>query len=172
MIGEFRANGGEVAAPYDDPPPMLLLHTIGAGSGKEHIVPMRGLPDGESLYVFASAHGNDRHPDWYYNFVANPEITIEKGTETLAVRAIELRGAEWDAIFALHTARFPIFAEYERKLARTIPVIHLDQREPRDGPKKGRKQVATCIAREPDNVPGAVALLCMNHEPASAVPRS
>ena len=51
MIAEFRANHGEVAAPYDDPPPMLLLHTIGARSGKEHIVPMRGLPDGESLYA-------------------------------------------------------------------------------------------------------------------------
>ena len=134
VISEFRANRGEVAAPYDDPPPMLLLHTIGARSGKEHIVPMRGLPDGESLYVFASAHGNDRHPDWYYNLVANPDITIEKGTDTLTVRATVLRGAERDAIFARHAARFPIFAEYERKLARTIPVIRLDRREPRDGP--------------------------------------
>jgi deazaflavin-dependent oxidoreductase (nitroreductase family) len=133
VIDEFRANGGEVAAPYDDPPPMLLLHTIGAKSGKEHIVPMRGLPDGESLYVFASAHGSDRHPDWYYNIVANPDITIEKGTETFAVRATVLNGAERDAIFARHAARFPIFAEYERKLARIIPVIRLDRRGLRDG---------------------------------------
>src|SRR5919112_4198053 len=72
VIDEFRANGGEVAAPYDDPPPMMLLHTFGARSGKEHIVPMRGLPDGESLYVFASAHGSN----WYYNLVVNPDITI------------------------------------------------------------------------------------------------
>ena len=49
VIAEFRANGGVVAAPYDDPPPMLLLHTIGAKSGKEHVVPMRSLPDGETL---------------------------------------------------------------------------------------------------------------------------
>ena len=137
VIDEFRANGGEVAASYDDPPPMLLLHTIGAMSGKEHIVPMRGLPDGESLYVFASAHGSDRHPDWYYNLVANPDITIEMGTETLAVRATVLHGAERDAIFARHAARFPIFTEYERKLARTIPVIRLDRREPRSGDEKG-----------------------------------
>jgi deazaflavin-dependent oxidoreductase (nitroreductase family) len=139
VIDEFRANGGEVAAPYDDPPPMLLLHTIGARSGKEHIVPMRGLPDGESLYVFASAHGSDRHPDWYYNLVANPDITIGKGTETLAVRATVLHGAERDAIFARHAARFPIFTEYERKLARTIPVIRLDPRQVRHG-KQERKE--------------------------------
>lgn len=139
VIAEFRANHGEVAAPYDDPPPMLLLHTIGARSGKEHIVPMRGLPDGESLYVFASAHGSDRQPDWYYNLVANPDITIEKGTETLAVRATVLHGAERDAIFARHAARFPIFTEYERKLARTIPVIRLDPRQVRHG-KQERKE--------------------------------
>lgn len=128
VIAEFRANAGKVVAPYDDPPPMLLIHTIGARSGKEHIVPMRSLPDGESFYVFASAHGSDRQPDWYYNLVANPDITIEKGAETRAVRATVLHGEERAAIFARHAARFPVFAEYERKLARTIPVIRLDRR--------------------------------------------
>jgi deazaflavin-dependent oxidoreductase (nitroreductase family) len=128
VIAEFRANKGEVAAPYDNPPPMLLVHTIGARSSKEHVVPMRAMPDGESLYIFASAHGSPRHPDWYHNIVANPEITIEKGTETIPVRAIEVTGAERDEIFARHAARFPVFAEYERKLDRTIPVIRLDHR--------------------------------------------
>jgi deazaflavin-dependent oxidoreductase (nitroreductase family) len=133
VIAEFRANHGEVAAPYDDPPPMLLVHTTGAKSGKEHIVPMRALPDGESLYVFASAHGSYRQPNWYYNLVANPDITIEKGTETLPVRATVLHGMEREVIFARHAARFPIFSEYERMLARTIPVIRLDRRQARDG---------------------------------------
>lgn len=53
IIAEFRANNGEVQAPYDDPPPMILLHTLGAKSGKEHVVPMRALPEGASLYIFA-----------------------------------------------------------------------------------------------------------------------
>lgn len=125
VIAEFRANGGEVAAPYPDPPPMLLLHTIGARSGREHIVPMRCLPDGETLYVFASAHGSAKHPDWYHNLIANPEIVIEKGTETIPVRATEIHGDERDAIFARQKARFETFAAYERKLERTIPVIAL-----------------------------------------------
>jgi deazaflavin-dependent oxidoreductase (nitroreductase family) len=128
VIAEFRANKGEVAAPYDNPPPMLLLHTIGARSGREHIVPMRCLVDGETLYVFASAHGSERNPDWYYNLVAHPEITIEKGTESIPVRATEVHGEERDAIFARQAARFPIFAEYQSKLQRTIPVVRLDHR--------------------------------------------
>jgi deazaflavin-dependent oxidoreductase (nitroreductase family) len=128
VIAEFRTNRGEVAAPYDDPPPMLLVHTVGARSGKEHVVPMRCLPDGETLYIFASSHGGARHPDWYHNVIAHPDIVIEKGTETIPVHATELRGDERAAIFSRQVARFPIFAEYERKLSRTIPVIRLDPR--------------------------------------------
>ena len=128
VIAEFRANQGQVRAPYDDPPPMLLLHTIGAKTGKERVVPMRAMPDGDALYVFASAHGSARHPDWYHNLVAHPDITIEKGTETIPVRATEVVGEERGTVFARHAARFPIFAEYQRNLARTIPVIRLDRR--------------------------------------------
>jgi deazaflavin-dependent oxidoreductase (nitroreductase family) len=128
VIAEFRANGGEVTSPYDDPPPMLLLHTIGARTGREHVVPMRCLPDGDSWYVFASAHGSDGHPDWYRNVVAHPDFTIEKGTETVPVHATERFGTERDAVFGRQAARFSIFAEYERKLQRTIPVIRLDRR--------------------------------------------
>jgi len=126
VIAEFRANGGRVVAPYPDPPPMLLLHTIGARSGKEHVVPMRCLPDGDARYVFASAHGSPRHPDWYHNLMAHPEIVIEEGTETIPVRASEVVGAEREAVFARQAARFPVFAEYERTTGRTIPVIRLD----------------------------------------------
>jgi len=128
VIAEFRANKGEVAAPYPDPPPMLLIHTIGAKSGKEHLVPMRCLPDGDTFYIFGSAHGRERNPDWYYNLVANPDIVIEKGAETIPVHATELFGEERDAIFARQAARFPIFAEYQSRLKRTIPVIRLDRR--------------------------------------------
>lgn len=128
VIAIFRANGGVVPAPYDDPPPMVLLHTIGARSGREHVVPMRAMPDADALYVFASAHGSPRHPDWYHNVVANPDIVIEVGTETLPVHAREVSGPERDAIFARQAERFPVFADYERRLGRRIPVIRLTRR--------------------------------------------
>lgn len=130
VIAEFHANGGEVAAPYDDPPPMLLLHTIGARSGREHIVPMRCLPSGDALYVFGSAHGSDRHPDWYHNVLAHPDFDVEMGTERFRVHATELHGAEREAIFARQAGRFPIFNEYQQRLTRTIPVIRLERWRP------------------------------------------
>jgi deazaflavin-dependent oxidoreductase (nitroreductase family) len=132
VIAEFRANQGQVAAPYDDPPPMLLLHTVGARSGREHVVPMRCLPEGDRLYVFASAHGSARNPDWYHNVMAHPDFDIERGTErrieVIPVHATEVHGPEREAIFDRQAARFPIFAEYQRALRRSIPVIRLDRR--------------------------------------------
>jgi hypothetical protein len=53
---------------------------------------------------------------------------IEKGSEIISVRASELVGVERDAIFARQAARFAIFAEYQSKLDRTIPVIRLERR--------------------------------------------
>lgn len=87
VIAHFRANAGQVPAPYDDPPPMVLLHTIGAKSGREHIVPMRAMVDGDALYIFASAHGSPRHPDWYYNLRAHPEIVMTRSVGAKRYRA-------------------------------------------------------------------------------------
>jgi deazaflavin-dependent oxidoreductase (nitroreductase family) len=87
------------------------------------------MPAGEALYIFASAHGSASGPDWYHNIIAHLDITIEQGTETIAVRATEVVGGERDAIFARHAARFPVFAEYQPNRARTIPVIRLDRRK-------------------------------------------
>ena len=128
VIAEFRANGGEVAAPYDNPPPMLLLHTLGARTGREHIVPMRTRIDGDAMYVFGSAHGNSRHPDWYRNVIANPDFLVDMGTETFPVRATEVTGAERERIFRAHATQFPVFANYEQQLERTIPVVRLERR--------------------------------------------
>ena len=84
--------------------------------------------DGDTLYIFGSARGSDRHPDWFYNLKAHPDIIIEMGTQTIPVRATETVGAEREAVFARQATRFPIFAEYERKTGRKIPVIRLDRR--------------------------------------------
>ena len=128
IIEEFRANRGIVAAPYDNPPPMLLVHTTGRRSGRDHVTPMRCLPEGDHWYVFASAHGSDRHPDWYRNLVADPDITIELGTETMPIHATVLEGVERDRVFTIQASRFPYFAELQQRLTREIPVVKLTRR--------------------------------------------
>lgn len=129
VIAAFRANGGAVAAPYDNPPPMVLLHTIGARTGREHIVPMRALVESETLYVFASAHGSARHPDWYRNVIANPDFDIEIGTDTIAVHATEITGSEREAVLARWIERVPVVAGVIERTPREIPVIRLTPRQ-------------------------------------------
>jgi deazaflavin-dependent oxidoreductase (nitroreductase family) len=131
VISLFRANQGRVPSPYeDDPPPMIIMHTLGARSGREHLVPLRAIPAGDDLLVFGSAHGKTTHPDWYYNMKAHPDFEIEIGTEVLPVHADEVTGAERDRLFRAHAERYPVFADYEQRLSRTIPVMRLTPREP------------------------------------------
>jgi deazaflavin-dependent oxidoreductase (nitroreductase family) len=131
VMSLFRRKNGFVPSPYeDDPPPMIIMHTIGARSGKEHLAPLRAIPAGDDLLVFGSAHGKATHPDWYYNMKAHPDFAIEIGTETRLVHAVEVTGEERDRLFEAHKARYPVFAEYEQRLARTIPVR---RRKPRAG---------------------------------------
>jgi len=79
--------------------------------------------------VFASKAGSDSNPDWYWNLRATPDVTIEVGDETIAVRATELSGAERDEKYRIQSERYPGFAGYQQKTSRTIPVIALTRRD-------------------------------------------
>ncbi len=127
IIDEFRANKGVVGGGFAGAP-MVILHTTGAKTGSAHVNPLVALPgDGDTLYIFASAAGAPKHPDWYYNLVAHPSVEVEYGEETFAATAVPVTGSERDEIFAKQVSIMPGFAEYEEKTAgiRTIPVVKL-----------------------------------------------
>src|SRR6201988_1461625 len=123
-IAEFRANHGRVSGPFEGAP-LVVLHTVGARSGKPRTNIMMYLADGGRYLVFASANGADDNPAWYWNLKANPDARIEVGDDIVDVHATELQGAERDDKYALQAERYPGFAEYERMTSRTIPVVAL-----------------------------------------------
>jgi deazaflavin-dependent oxidoreductase (nitroreductase family) len=131
IIEEFRANEGKVGG-YFDGATVLLLHTTGRRSGKDHVTPLVYLPDGDRWVVVGSKGGAPADPDWVRNLEVNPEATIEVGTETVPVRATEILrgGADWDDLYARQVERREGFAEYLVKTEgiRTIPVIVLERR--------------------------------------------
>jgi deazaflavin-dependent oxidoreductase (nitroreductase family) len=128
VIEEFRANGGKVGGDFEGAP-LLLLHHTGAKSGTERVTPLMWQQVGDGWAVFASKAGAPAHPDWYHNLVANPETTIEIGTERKPVTARVAEGEERDRIWEAQKERFPQFAGYEEKAPhRTIPVIVLEPR--------------------------------------------
>lgn len=123
-IAEFRANHGRVGGQFDGAP-LIVLHSVGARSGKPRTNIMMYLPDGDRYLVFASKSGADDNPAWYWNLKAKPDARIEVGDDIVDVHATVLQGAERDDKYAVQAERYPGFAEYERQTSRTIPVVAL-----------------------------------------------
>jgi deazaflavin-dependent oxidoreductase (nitroreductase family) len=127
LIEEYRANGGKLSGGFDRVP-MLLLTTTGRKSGKKHTTPLAYQPDGDDIYVFGSFAGGPRHPAWYHNLVANPDVTVEVGPDAYPATAVILEGDERDRVFDRQKRDVQNFADYEQKTTRTIPVIRLDRK--------------------------------------------
>jgi len=124
IIEEFRANDGKVGGQFANTT-LLLLHTTGAKSGLPRINPVAYIADEDRLVIIASKGGAPTNPDWYYNLVAKPEVGVEVGTEQFTAKATVTAGPERSQLYAKVAAKYPGFAEYERKTTRTIPVVTL-----------------------------------------------
>jgi deazaflavin-dependent oxidoreductase (nitroreductase family) len=128
VINEFRANEGRVGGEWEGTP-LLLLHHVGAKSGKERINPVGYLDDDGRYLVIAANGGAPKHPDWYYNLKKRPDIAIEVGTCTIDVTASEATADEQSQLFRKLADRYPHLSEFERKTSRVMPVIVLTARE-------------------------------------------
>ncbi|ALE74112.1 AclJ [Pseudonocardia sp. Ae168_Ps1] len=129
VIREFRENDGRVGEPFTGLP-MVLVHHVGAKSGTERVAPLRWFADGDSYVVVASAAGAPKHPAWFHNLMANPDVVAEiadgAGTvETVRVHASELGTADRDRVWTWIKDNNGGFADYERKTDRTIPLVAL-----------------------------------------------
>lgn len=124
VINEFRANAGKVGGPFEGMT-LLLLHTIGAKSGEERVNPVACVADGESLVIIASKGGAPTNPDWYYNILAEPLVTVEVGTEKFKAKAVPAPEPDRTRLFNRMVEKAPGFADYQKKTTRVIPVIVL-----------------------------------------------
>jgi deazaflavin-dependent oxidoreductase (nitroreductase family) len=126
VIDEFRANGGHVGGAFTGIP-LLLLHSRGAKSGEPQIHPLAYIHDGDRLVVTAPNGGRDQHPAWYYNLLADPNVTVEIGTEQFRARAIIAEEPERTRLYARMVERHSDFAAFERATSRAIPTVILER---------------------------------------------
>ncbi|MEO1060318.1 MAG: nitroreductase family deazaflavin-dependent oxidoreductase [Actinomycetota bacterium] len=127
VIEEFRANDGVVGGPMAGMP-IMLLNMIGAKTGRELCSPLVYSTDDGDVIVIASKGGAPQHPHWYHNLVANPDVTVEVGTDRYTARAELVEGDERDRLYAAQAAEMPQFADYAEsaaKVGRVIPVFRL-----------------------------------------------
>jgi deazaflavin-dependent oxidoreductase (nitroreductase family) len=124
IIDEFRANGGKAGGMFEGKP-LVLVHNVGAKSGKEYVTPLVYLAEGDDYVIFASKGGAPENPGWYHNLKAEPNVSIEVGDQKLDVLATEATGDERDRLYSAQEAVQPQFSEYAEKTDRKIPVIVL-----------------------------------------------
>ena len=126
IIDEFRANNGKVAqyAGY----PLVILHTVGAKSGEIHLVPLVLIIEDDAMLLLGSAAGAKKHPAWVFNLRANPEITIELGSERFTARLNELAAREAQEQVSRQLENSDQYAHYvETAAPREIPVFRIER---------------------------------------------
>lgn len=128
VIDEFRANNGKVGGPFEGQD-LLLLTTTGAKTGQPRVVPLSYLRIDGKMILVGSLAGADRDPAWVHNLRATPRAHIDLGTQADDVFARELSPAERDAMFPTVMAMEPVYAEYQSKTARPIPLFELRRAE-------------------------------------------
>jgi deazaflavin-dependent oxidoreductase (nitroreductase family) len=126
IIEEFRANDGVVTRPYPDST-LVLVTLRGARTGRRITLPLEYFELDGVVHISATASGAPDNPAWYRNLVANPQVTVEYGTETFQAVARELPPDKRDRAWRTLVGRKPRFAEYEQKTDRKFPVFALDR---------------------------------------------
>jgi deazaflavin-dependent oxidoreductase (nitroreductase family) len=105
----------------------LLLTTRGKVSGKLRRTALIYGRDGERYIVVGSNGGADKHPLWYGNLTAEPNVTVQVGAEIFPAVARTATEEERPALWELMTGLFKMYAGYQKKTERQIPVVIIER---------------------------------------------
>ncbi|AXX32405.1 AclJ [Actinosynnema pretiosum subsp. pretiosum] len=106
--------------------PVIVLTTLGAKSGKIRKSPLMRVEHDGRYAIVASLGGAPKHPVWYHNVVAHPQVELQDGPVRKEYVAREVTGDEKAQWWERAVAAFPDYADYQRKTEREIPVFVLD----------------------------------------------
>ncbi len=108
--------------------PSLLLHTVGAKTGKQRTNTLSYFPDRGDYLVVASKGGDPKAPGWYHNLKATPNVEINVGPKRLAVTATPVLPDDpdyarmWKLVNAQNSDRYD---GYQKRTSRPIPIVRL-----------------------------------------------
>jgi deazaflavin-dependent oxidoreductase (nitroreductase family) len=123
LIEEFRAHRGEIVSGPFKGLELLLLTTTGRKSGEPRTTPVGYRIDGDRMYIHTVNAGRPQVPQWYFNLVANPEVTLEVGAETYRARAVLLDDAESERVLTQFAGQEPrLQAVLDRMTAEAAPL--------------------------------------------------
>jgi F420H(2)-dependent quinone reductase len=127
QVERFEASGGTEATVLERTgDPIVVITSLGARSGKLRKNPVMRVERHGTYVAIASYGGGPKHPVWYHNFLAHPEVDLQDGPVKKSYRARLVEGderAEWWQ-FAVET--WPTYGEYQKRTEREIPVFLLE----------------------------------------------
>lgn len=121
-VEHLEAHGGVAA----DGRRVVVLTTVGARTGLLRKTPLMRVEHGGTYAVVASVAGAHRHPDWYANVLARPEVELRDGARVLSLVGREVAGCERDRWWSRACTAFPSYASYQSRTRRRIPLLLLE----------------------------------------------
>ena len=127
-VALYDVSDGRVAGAIPSGLPLLLLTTRGRSSGRARTVTVVYLARDGDWFVVASNGGLSRHPAWYANALADPEVSVQIGATVHPCRAEAVDADEAASVIAELAAGYRAFDEYGDRAGasdRRIPVLRL-----------------------------------------------
>ena len=123
-IAVFRMSGGRLMKTFPGSgAPICVVTTRGAKTGKKREIALIHLPHGENKLLVASQGGMEKHPIWYYNVKANPDLRILADGVEKDYTARQVDDEEKAALWPHLLSIYPDFDEYQARTDRNIPVF-------------------------------------------------
>lgn len=105
--------------------PVVKLTTIGRHSGrKRQVILTSPYRNSQFILVVASRGGDDRHPDWYLNILADANISIIDSsgvTKPMTARLPDQN--QYAELWELVVGKYPRYSAYQKKTDRQIPLV-------------------------------------------------
>ena len=125
------------------------LHTVGRKTGQPRTTILSApIVEPERIVLVASKGGSDRHPAWYLNLVAHPDVAIDLRDGRRAMPARTATPEEKARLWPRITAAYPGYARYQERTRRDIPVVVCEPREPEESEESRQRSEP----REPGDV--------------------
>jgi len=126
QVEQFEASNGQEANTLPGTSyPIVVITNVGAKSGYVRKTPLMRV-ERDGVYVaIASKGGAPEQPEWYFNFLAHPEVELQDGSERKTYRAERVEGEERADLWQLAVDTWSTYASYQEKTDRQIPVFKL-----------------------------------------------
>jgi deazaflavin-dependent oxidoreductase (nitroreductase family) len=119
----YKKSGGRLLKTFPGGYPICIVGMTGRKSGERREIALIHLPWGDKKLLVASQGGMEKHPQWYFNIAAQPEIDImvrgDKNTYLAGQASDDQKRELWPHLLSI----YPGFDQYQARTDRDIPVF-------------------------------------------------